>query len=187
MHEATISLRPVAEPDLVMFQRFATEPGLIGLDWRGYRDAGAPARRLAQDGYLADDNGRLIVESDGHAAGFVNWTAGTWGSACWEIGVALLPEWRGQGVGWRCQAMLCGYLFAHTPVQRIQAATHAENTAEQKALQKAGFQREGVLRAADFRMGQWHDGFLYSRLRNDPAPSHSTGVGLAAAGGSQRS
>jgi [ribosomal protein S5]-alanine N-acetyltransferase len=25
----------------------------------------------------------------------------------WEIGIALLPEWRGHGIGWHAQAMLC--------------------------------------------------------------------------------
>lgn len=34
--------------------------------------------------------------------------------------------------------MLCDYLFAHTPLQRMQAATHAENIAQQKSLEKAG-------------------------------------------------
>jgi ribosomal-protein-alanine N-acetyltransferase len=77
----------------------------------------------------------------------------------------------GQGLGWRAQAMLCDYLFHHTPVQRIQAGTHLENTAEQRALEKAGFTLEGTVRACEFRAGQWRDGQLYSRLRTDPAPS----------------
>jgi hypothetical protein len=37
MSEFTIRLRPVAEDDLAMFRRFATEPGLFGLDWGGFR------------------------------------------------------------------------------------------------------------------------------------------------------
>ena len=81
-----------------------------------------------------------------------------------------MPEWRGHGIGWRAQAMLCDYLFAHTVAQRIQAGTHPENIAEQKALTKAGFQLEGVVRACEFRAGQWRDGYLYSRLRTDPSP-----------------
>jgi ribosomal-protein-alanine N-acetyltransferase len=158
-----------------MFQRFATEPGLIGLDWAGFRDAAAPARRFATDGYLGSDDGRLMieVESEGVAAGFVSWASGRYGGAAthWEIGIALLPRWRGRGIGWRAQAMLCDYLFAHSPAQRIQAGTHPENLAEQKALLKAGFQLEGVVRACEFRAGQWRDGYLYGRLRTDPAPS----------------
>ncbi|MET8834950.1 GNAT family protein [Micromonospora sp. NPDC004540] len=176
-HEAgggTVRLRPVAEPDLAMFRRFATEPGLIGLDWAGYRDPGAPARRQAEDGWLGERDGRLIVqvEPEQAAAGFVSYLWGIYGGRApyWEIGIALLPEWRGRGIGWRAQALLCDYLFAHTPAQRIQAGTHPENVAEQRSLEKAGFQLEGVVRACEFRAGAWRDGWLYSRLRDDPSP-----------------
>lgn len=169
-----MQLRPVVHDDLAMFRRFAVEPGLIGLDWTGFRDAQQPARRFAADGYLGPEDGRLMVEagSDPVAAGFVSFRSGLYGAAGkhWEIGIALLPERRGQGIGWRAQTMLCDYLFAHTPAQRIQAATHLENDAEQAALTKAGFTREGLIRAGEFRAGQWRDGYLYSRLRSDPSP-----------------
>ena len=61
------------------------------------------------------------------------------------------------------------YLFRHTPAQRIQAGTQPENIAEQKSLIKAGFHREGVIRAAECRAGEWRDGVLFSRLRIDPS------------------
>jgi [ribosomal protein S5]-alanine N-acetyltransferase len=172
MTEMAIRLRPVTGDDLAMFRRFAIEPGLIGPDWAGFRDAQAPARRFAVDGYLGAEDGRLVIAAGDDAAGFVSFHSGVYGGVAkyWEIGIALLPEWRGRGVGWRAQAMLCDYLFAHTPAQRIQAGTHPENAAEQKALQKAGFRLEGVIRACEFRAGRWRDGLLYSRLRDDPAP-----------------
>ena len=112
------------------------------------------------------------MEPDSVAVGFVQWKGGSYGSAGrhWTIGIALLPEWRGRGIGWHAQAMLCDYLFDHTTAQRIEAGTHPENIAERKALEKAGFQLEGVFRAAEFRAGQWRDGYMYSRLRTDPAP-----------------
>jgi RimJ/RimL family protein N-acetyltransferase len=166
-----VRLRPVTADDLDMFRRFATEPGLIGLDWAGYADAGAVAKRFAADGWLGTDDSRLVVEADGTAAGFVSWRVrGHNHGRYWEIGIALLPEHRGRGIGWRAQAMLCEYLFTHTPTQRIEAGTHPENVAEQRSLQKAGFQFEGIVRACEFRAGQWRDGWLYSRLRTDPAP-----------------
>jgi [ribosomal protein S5]-alanine N-acetyltransferase len=174
MEELLMRLRPVAGDDVAMFRRFATEPGLIGPDWAGFRDAEAHARRFALDGYLGDDDGRLMVEVEREhaAAGFVSYLAGRYGGRAgyWEVGIALLPEWRGRGIGWRAQAMLCDYLFCHTPAQRIQAGTHPENVAEQKSLVKAGFRLEGVVRACEFRAGRWHDGYLYSRLRDDPSP-----------------
>jgi RimJ/RimL family protein N-acetyltransferase len=172
--ELSIRLRPLVEDDLAMLRRFATEPGLLGLDWAGFRDAQAPARRFATDGYLGAEDGALMVEVEQEqvAAGFVSWRSGLYAGVgnYWEIGIALLPEWRGRGIGWRAQAMLCDYLFCHTPAQRIQAGTHPENVPEQRALEKAGFQLEGVVRAAEFRAGQWRDGWLYSRLRDDPSP-----------------
>ncbi|GAA3259200.1 GNAT family N-acetyltransferase [Dactylosporangium siamense] len=174
MSDLSIRLRPVLEADLDMFRRFGSEPGLIGLDWAGFRDAHGPARQFAHDGFLGADYGRLMVEvePDGVAAGFVSYVAGRYGGPVgyWEIGIALLPQWRGRGLGWRAQAMLCDHLFAHSPVQRIQAGTHPENIAEQKSLEKAGFLLEGIVRACEFRAGQWRDGYLYSRLRTDPPP-----------------
>jgi RimJ/RimL family protein N-acetyltransferase len=177
-HSPEIRLRPVTENDLDMFRRFAVEPGLIGLDWSGFRDPKAVQRRFDTDSYLGEDDGRLIVEvaagtePGGEPAGLVSYRRRLYGSQgyCWETGIALLPERRGQGIGWRAQAMFCSYLFEHTPVQRIEAATHAENAAEQRSLEKAGFTLEGVVRAAEFRAGQWRDGYLYSRLRTDPDP-----------------
>ncbi|MFF5201346.1 GNAT family N-acetyltransferase [Micromonospora parva] len=172
--DLAIRLRPVAEPDLAMFRRLRTEPGLIGLDWPGFTDAGAPARRFAMDGYLGEDDGRLIVEVEQEraAAGIVSYTAGCYAgrASYWSIGIVLLPPWRGRGIGWRAQALLCDYLFQHTPAQRIQAGTHPENVAEQRALERAGFQLEGIVRASEFRAGRWRDGYLYSRLRDDPSP-----------------
>jgi [ribosomal protein S5]-alanine N-acetyltransferase len=102
----------------------------------------------------------------------VSWGSRLLGNAgpCFEIGIALLPDFRGRGIGTYAQILLADYLFAHHPVQRIQAGTHPENAAEQRSLVKAGFQFEGRLRAAEFRAGQWRDGLMYSRVRDDPAP-----------------
>src|SRR5687767_911911 len=118
MSGISIRLRPVVESDLAMFRRFLTEPGLIGLDWTGFKDAQEPARRFAVDGYLGATSSRLMVQVDSEVdsgvdsdetAGFVSWSLGDFGgpSKFWEIGIALLPQWRGRGIGWRAQAMLC--------------------------------------------------------------------------------
>jgi ribosomal-protein-alanine N-acetyltransferase len=172
--ELTVRLRPMTEDDLDLLRRFAVEPGLVGLDWGGFRDPGASARRFAADGYLGWDDGLLMLDvgTEPGPAGLVTYSSGTYSGQgkYWEIGIVLLPEWRGRGIGWRAQALLCDYLFRHTPAQRIQAATHPENAAEQRALEKAGFTFEGVIRSAEFRAGEWRDGRMYSRLRDDPSP-----------------
>ena len=85
----------------------------------------------------------------------------------WEIGISLLPEFRGKGYGTTAQRLLVRYLFENTPVFRIQALTDAENIAEQRSLEKAGFTREGVLRGCAFRAGAWRDEVLYAVIRPD--------------------
>jgi RimJ/RimL family protein N-acetyltransferase len=171
MNAGIVRLRPVAESDLSMFRRIATEPEVSGLDWTGFRDAQAAAKRLANDGFLSAEGGCLVVDAEDGPAGVVTWrSAGHTAGKYWVMGILLLPESRGRGVGWRAQALLADYLFTHTPVQRIEAGTQPANVAEQRSLEKAGFRREGVLRSAEFRAGEWGDVWIYGRLRSDPPP-----------------
>lgn len=60
------------------------------------------------------------------------------------------------------------YLFAHTTVHRIEAVTEVGNAAEQGALEKTGFTREGMMRGEFWRGGVWRDMVIYSILRTDP-------------------
>src|ERR1700746_1386488 len=121
-HLPELRLRTVTEAALVCFRRFVVEPGLIGLDWPGFRDPKAVQRRFDTDSYLGEDDGRLIVdvapgtEPGGEQAGLVSYRRRYYGTQAfwWEIGIALLPEWRGQGIGWRAQAVFCSYLFENT-------------------------------------------------------------------------
>ncbi len=165
-----VVLRPVGEDDLPLLYRLTSDPATAGEhEWFGWRDPREFPRRWAEDGLLGDDGGVVIVVRNSDRLGFLSWRKmrTSRGTHCWEIGIALLPEARGHGYGTLAQRMLAEYLFAHTHVNRIQAATEVTNVAEQRALEKAGFTREGILRGCGFRDGQWRDGVLYSILRGD--------------------
>jgi [ribosomal protein S5]-alanine N-acetyltransferase len=170
-----IRLRPLREDELDMLRALNQIPAYSVGTWGGFRSVAGLERDFAKDGLLDDAKGRLAVEVDGEAAGFVSYTLGRYGMRGdhYEIGIALKPDFRGRGIGWRAQAMLTDYLFAHMPIERVQAGTQPENVAEQKALLKAGFQFEGVIRAAEFAAGARRDAWLYSRLRHDPGPELS--------------
>jgi RimJ/RimL family protein N-acetyltransferase len=66
--------------------------------------------------------------------------------------------------------LLADHLFWTTLANRTEAGTDLENIIEQRALEKAGFQREGISRGAGYFEGQFRDGVTYSRLRSDPHP-----------------
>lgn len=80
--------------------------------------------------------------------------------------MALLPEHRGRGLGTAAQLLLVDYLLRFTTVHRLEAFTEAENLAEQRALERIGFAREGVMREVFFRDGAWRDTVVYARLRD---------------------
>ncbi|MDQ6898557.1 MAG: GNAT family N-acetyltransferase [Candidatus Dormibacteraeota bacterium] len=139
----------------------------------GQAPSASLSRVLARPGLISDERGLLLVErsADATPLGTVTWHAVSHGpnpeSRAWNIGIALIPEGRGHGYGVEAQQLLARHLFATTQVNRIEASTDVENVAEQRALEKAGFSREGVLRGAQFRAGAWHDMMLYSLLRQD--------------------
>jgi RimJ/RimL family protein N-acetyltransferase len=174
MTDEPVSLRPVFEDDLPEIERFLMDPVAAGdFQWFGWFDPGRWRRRWQENGLLGEDGGSLMVVSGERRLGFVGYRriVPVWNSHFWNIGIELFPDARGRGVGTEAQRLLVRYLFAHTPVVRIEADTEEENIAEQRALEKAGFVREGVTRAVVFRDGRWRNGVRYGVLRDDIAPA----------------
>jgi len=165
-----VTLRPVTEDDLAWLASLRNSPAASGLhEWHGWTDPQRRRRQWAESGLLGDDGGTLIVLHDTDRVGHVSWRKVRTGPTAfgWAIAVGLAPDFRGRGYGSEAQRLLVRYLFAHTQVNRIEATTEITNVAEQRALEKAGFTREGILRGTTFRQGRWHDHVIYSVLRDE--------------------
>ena len=167
--ERPVRLRPVEEAELAHLVRLLWDPDAPGeYQWFGYRIGAAREieRRWHNDGLIGDDSSFLAVEEDGTCAGWVTWRRiGTSGN--FEVGIALFAEYRGHGVGTAAQRQLVDYLFSTTTAHRLQAGTEPDNLAEQRALERVGFRREGVHRGLYFRGGRWRDSVMYGLLRDD--------------------
>jgi RimJ/RimL family protein N-acetyltransferase len=166
-----VSLRPVREDDLPLLEQLTLNPDSTGeFGQFGWFDPLLWRRRWADNELIGPDGGTLLVTAGDQQLGLVNWRRHETTPAAyyWEIGCALLPEARGRGYGTQAHRLITRYLFAHTTVHRIVAATEVGNIAEQKVLEKAGFTREGVSRGVGWREGAWRDGVTYSLLRTDP-------------------
>ena len=162
-------LRAVRPDDLPTLQAWDRCPGSEFEDLGGEAPPGVVAGDTLP---LPPGSGSLVV-TDGRDVllGSVGWHPVGYGpnagSRALDIGISLHPTHWGRGHGSRAQRMLADYLFATTAVHRVQASTDVLNVAEQRALERAGFLREGVLRGAQWRRGAFHDLVSYARLRGD--------------------
>ena len=165
-----VTLRPLDEADLVILDRLTQDPAAVGeFAWFGWHNLAQYRQSWADNRLISDDDGILMVVRGEDRLGIVSWRKVPSTPACyyWTIGIALLPEARGKGFGTQAQRLLSRYQFAHTTVHRIESATEVDNVAQQRALEKAGFTREGVLRGVGWRDGAYRDGVWYSMLRTD--------------------
>lgn len=166
-----VELRPAAEEDLLLLEKLTWDPAVAGeFAQFGWFDLRQWRRGWIENKLIGDDGGVLMVACGAKRLGFVSWDRqpSTPGAYYWEIGIALLPEARGHGYGTQGLRLLARYLFAHTTAHRLEAAIEVGNLAPRRAVEKAGFTREGVMRGAGWRDGAWRDEVIYSLLRTDP-------------------
>jgi RimJ/RimL family protein N-acetyltransferase len=84
-----------------------------------------------------------------------------------EIGYFVVPSERGKGYVSEAIKIIVDYIFQSKNVERVQAKADPENIASWKALEKAGFKREGVLRRTFYCRGKWRDDCMYSVIREE--------------------
>jgi RimJ/RimL family protein N-acetyltransferase len=171
----TIRLREATLEDAEIVDGRAGRPEFIG----EFNDFGiTPPKTLAENlaggkRMVSPDKGGLLIErlSDGAVIGNIGWHAVSYGpserSRALNIGVALIPEARGQGHGTEAQRLIAMLLFRLFDIERVEASTDVDNIAEQRSLEKAGYTREGIIRRAQWRAGAYHDLVSYSILRED--------------------
>ena len=140
-----------------------------------FNDFGQPPRSMREtaenDAFIDEHHGKFMIEriADGARLGTVDWRPSMYGpppeSRAWQLGISLSPEARGGGYGGEALRLVADHLFATTSANRVEGATDVENIPGQRALEKAGFVREGVIRGAQWRHAAYHDLVLYGCLR----------------------
>ena len=106
----------------------------------------------------------IIEKKDGVKIGHITgWMIGR----TMEIGFALIPSERGKGYGTEAIQLMVDNLFLTKNTVRIQVTTDIRNMASQKALEKAGFVKEGTMRKYFYSKGDYRDHLLYSILREE--------------------
>jgi RimJ/RimL family protein N-acetyltransferase len=79
----------------------------------------------------------------------------------------VFPEARGRGVASLALRLGASWGLRELGLQRVFAEAAADNQASIRAIEKAGFHREGVLRAHCKTHGRRHDCVMFSLLPED--------------------
>lgn len=108
----------------------------------------------------ASDGSEVAV---GDLSAHAVWYGPTPASRTLNIGISVVNEYRGKGIGAIAQRLLADELHREGIV-RVEAQTDIENIAEQKSLEKAGFKFEGTLRKAQGRADGLHDIQVWSHI-----------------------
>ena len=83
-----------------------------------------------------------------------------------EMGYYVAEDYWGKGIVSEAIKQACSYIFENTDIIRIFAEPYESNLASCRALEKAGFAFEGVLRKNAVKNGQHLDMMMYAIVKS---------------------
>ena len=108
----------------------------------------------------------FAVEYEGEAIGGIGFKIGVdIARLSLEVGYWLAEPYWGRGLTTRAVTAACDWAFDHYRVVRIFATAFSHNVASMRVLEKAGFEREGVLRRSAIKNGEILDQVMYAKVR----------------------
>jgi RimJ/RimL family protein N-acetyltransferase len=126
------------------------------------------ARVFLTHAIASDPATNLAIEVDGIAVGGIGYIRGSdieRYSA--EVGYWIGQDYWGRGVMTEALALLTRALFHEVHLLRLFALPLAGNAASARVLEKAGYEREGLLRASCVKYGRPCDQLLYARINSE--------------------
>ena len=180
--DGTVLLRPWTDADVPAVAEACRDPEIT----RWIDDIPAPYTRADARAYVAAcrrgwKDGSLwafavVDTSSGKVVGScgIGWQDDPHGVA--EIGYWVRAGHRGRGVATRAVRLASEWAFEEGGVQRLQLRADELNTASQRVAERAGFQREGVLRSVRYSRRQRRrvDFVMFSRLAGEGSSAANT-------------
>lgn len=158
-----VNLRVVEKEDLTLLTEWANDPEFGG-EYEPLSQESQAELEKQYEKLTPKEKWFIIEKKDGSKIGFItHFHVGNVPT----IGYTLIPNERNKGYCTEAVKIMVDYLFLSKDIVRIQAETNPRNLASQKVLEKAGFQKEGLVRKSVFIRGKWRDGLLYSILREE--------------------
>ena len=123
------------------------------------------ARAFLKHAVASGDPTNLAIEADGLAVGAIGYVPGRdveRFSA--EIGYWLGESFWGRGIVTEALSLVTRHAFEQMNYLRLFALPFADNLGSIRVLEKAGYVREGILRASSVKYGQPRDQYLFAKV-----------------------
>jgi len=169
----SIAVRRATVQDAAAYARIMGDPGVYpGLMQMPYTSEELWRARLLENSAPGKTDLLLVAELDGTVVG----AAGLHPAGVSPrrrhvllLGISVLPEAQGHGVGSALMAALCDYADRWAGVLRIELGVYTDNDKAIGLYKKFGFGIEGTMRGYAMRDGQFADTFAMARLHpNQP-------------------
>jgi len=163
-----VTLRPFDLADVDAMMAWASDPVVTAfMTWDAYTSRDA-LLAFMRDAVLPHPWFRAVCLGGGEPVGAVSVTP-TDDRCRAELCVVLARAHWGKGVATAALKRAVATVFGDLDgVERVEALVDADNAASQRALEKAGFQREAVLRSYCVVKGRLRDMVVYSFISTDP-------------------
>jgi RimJ/RimL family protein N-acetyltransferase len=173
LHGTIVSLRRFRRDDAQWIAQACDRPEMA----RFVPALPSPYTEADAEAYVADTeqawregtSATFAIESrDGEPVGAVGLGRSTSDPGLAGIGYWIRPEARGRGAATEAVRLVVRWAFDELDVERVSLITDPENIASQRVAERAGFTREGLLRAWHPTRSGRRDSVMFSRLRDDP-------------------
>jgi RimJ/RimL family protein N-acetyltransferase len=169
--EGAIALRPWQDADLDVMVAICRDPDVARFTRvpDPYSEADARAWIDAQPGRLEGGEGVTfaITSNGGAPLGSIGLRVDPGDRDIAEAGYMVAPAARGRGLATTALRLASRWAVRDVGIARVQLTTHVDNPASQRVAERAGFRREGVLRAWEEIRGERVDLMMFSLVGAD--------------------
>lgn len=160
-------LRALEPEDAAMLYELENDTGLWTVG-----DTTAPYSLATLQEYIAantndiyaDRQLRMVIDVCGHAAGCADLFHFNPINRRAEVGIALLPSWRGKGYGRASLRQLASFAAEHLDMSQLYAIVATGNAAALSTFSSCGFNTAGVLRSWIMRGGKSQDAAILQKM-----------------------
>jgi len=164
--DAVVSLHPLGATDIAAVEAAVDDPEIC----RWFDNRGVSARDVVERAaarWQGAEAAEFALVDVGECVGSLWLTLGADSRA--TLGYWLLPHARGKGLATHALVLVSRWAFDELGVKRIGLLADPRNVASLRVAERAGFQREGVLRSWADVNGERVDHASYSLLPTDQA------------------